>query len=140
CAAGHGLNYENVQAVVAIPEIDELNIGHAIVARAVLVGLDRAVRDMVKLLLSAEEMRGREAEAERAGVSARELMERAGRALADEALRLAAPEGRFACLCGPGNNGGDGLVAARHLALAGRKVLVVLLAEPQALKAESKAS
>ncbi len=50
CAAGHGLNYENVQAVVAIPEIDELNIGHAIVARAVLVGLDRAVRDMLKLM------------------------------------------------------------------------------------------
>ncbi len=94
----------------------------------------------MKPLLTAEEMRGREAEAERAGVSARELMERAGRALADEALRLAAPEGRFAVLCGPGNNGGDGLVAARHLALAGRQVAVVLLAEPSALKAESQAN
>jgi pyridoxine 5-phosphate synthase len=50
CAAGHGLNYDNVQSVVAIPEIDELNIGHAIVARAVLVGLDRAVRDMLALM------------------------------------------------------------------------------------------
>ncbi|MGO9828807.1 MAG: pyridoxine 5'-phosphate synthase [Myxococcaceae bacterium] len=50
CAAGHGLNYENVQPVVAISEIDELNIGHAIVARAVLVGLDRAVRDMLALM------------------------------------------------------------------------------------------
>ena len=49
-AAGHGLNYENVQPVVAIAEIDELNIGHAIVARAVLVGLDRAVRDMLALM------------------------------------------------------------------------------------------
>ena len=94
----------------------------------------------MKPLLTAEEMRTREAEAARAGVSAGELMERAGRALADEALRLAAPEGRFAVLCGPGNNGGDGLVAARHLALAGRQVLVVLLAEPSALKSESRAS
>ncbi|MGO8968978.1 MAG: pyridoxine 5'-phosphate synthase [Myxococcaceae bacterium] len=50
CAAGHGLNYENVQPVVGIAEIDELNIGHAIVARAVLVGLDRAVRDMLALM------------------------------------------------------------------------------------------
>ncbi len=50
CAAGHGLNYDNVQPVVAIAEIDELNIGHAIVARAVLVGLDRAVRDMLALM------------------------------------------------------------------------------------------
>ncbi len=94
----------------------------------------------MKPLLTAEEMRAQEAAAERAGVSAGELMERAGRALADEALRLAAPEGRFAVLCGPGNNGGDGLVAARHLAHAGRQVLVVLVAEPTALKAESRAS
>jgi pyridoxine 5-phosphate synthase len=50
CAAGHGLNYENVLPIVRIAEIDELNIGHAIVARAVLVGFDRAVREMVELL------------------------------------------------------------------------------------------
>jgi pyridoxine 5-phosphate synthase len=43
---GHGLNYCNVQAVAAIPGVEELNIGHNIVARAVLVGLERAVRDM----------------------------------------------------------------------------------------------
>ena len=48
--AGHGLNYINVIPIVAIPEIVELNIGHSIVARAVLVGLDRAVREMVALL------------------------------------------------------------------------------------------
>jgi pyridoxine 5-phosphate synthase len=47
---GHGLTYVNVQPVVAIPEIVELNIGHSIVARAVLVGLERAVREMVALL------------------------------------------------------------------------------------------
>lgn len=45
--AGHGLNYKNVQDIVAIPEIDELSIGHSIMARAILVGLDRAVRDML---------------------------------------------------------------------------------------------
>ena len=43
---GHGLNYTNVQAVSAIAEVEELNIGHSIVARAVLVGMERAVRDM----------------------------------------------------------------------------------------------
>lgn len=48
--AGHGLDYHNVGLVAAIPEISELNIGHAIIARAVLAGLDRAVRDMIKLL------------------------------------------------------------------------------------------
>ena len=52
-AAGHGLNYENVEAIARIPEIDELNIGHAIVARAVLVGMDRAVRDMLQLMQDA---------------------------------------------------------------------------------------
>lgn len=45
-AAGHGLTRDNVAAVTAIPEIEELNIGHAVIADAVLVGLDRAVRDM----------------------------------------------------------------------------------------------
>lgn len=49
-AAGHGLDYNNVRAVAAIPGVEELNIGHAIVARAVLVGLDRAVRDMLAIL------------------------------------------------------------------------------------------
>jgi pyridoxine 5-phosphate synthase len=48
--AGHGLNYTNVIAIAAISEIVELNIGHSIVARAALVGMDRAVRDMVALL------------------------------------------------------------------------------------------
>jgi pyridoxine 5-phosphate synthase len=43
---GHGLNYCNVQAVTHIPGVEELNIGHSIVARAVLVGMERAVREM----------------------------------------------------------------------------------------------
>jgi pyridoxine 5-phosphate synthase len=44
--AGHGLDYHNVVAIAALPEISELNIGHSIVSRAVLVGLERAVREM----------------------------------------------------------------------------------------------
>lgn len=43
---GHGLTYHNVQAVAAVPEVEEMNIGHSIVSRAVLVGIERAVRDM----------------------------------------------------------------------------------------------
>jgi len=43
---GHGLNYQNVQAVAAIRGVEELNIGHSIVSRAVLVGMTQAVRDM----------------------------------------------------------------------------------------------
>jgi pyridoxine 5-phosphate synthase len=49
-AAGHGLSYENVTPVAAIAEIEELNIGHAIVGRAVLVGMERAVREMKTLV------------------------------------------------------------------------------------------
>lgn len=48
--AGHGLNYTNVGSLNSIPEIVELNIGHSIVARAALVGMERAVRDMIALL------------------------------------------------------------------------------------------
>lgn len=48
--AGHGLNYHNVQAVAAIPGMEELNIGHSIVARAVMVGMERAVQEMKALL------------------------------------------------------------------------------------------
>jgi pyridoxine 5-phosphate synthase len=46
-AAGHGLHYHNVRAISEIPEIVELNIGHAIISRAVFVGLDAAVRQML---------------------------------------------------------------------------------------------
>lgn len=50
---GHGLNYLNVLPVAAIPQVEELNIGHSIVARSVFVGLERAVREMKELLLAA---------------------------------------------------------------------------------------
>jgi pyridoxine 5-phosphate synthase len=51
--AGHGLNYHNVQAVAAIPGIADLNIGHAIVARAVFTGLKEAVQEMKRLMREA---------------------------------------------------------------------------------------
>lgn len=48
--AGHGINYHNVRQLRAIPEIIEFNIGHSIIARAILVGLERAVREMKSLV------------------------------------------------------------------------------------------
>jgi pyridoxine 5-phosphate synthase len=51
--AGHGLNYHNVEPVAAIAEIVELNIGHAIVARSIVDGLAKAVRDMKELMRAA---------------------------------------------------------------------------------------
>lgn len=48
--AGHGLTYRNVRPIAEIPHMHELNIGHSIVARAIMVGFERAVRDMRKLL------------------------------------------------------------------------------------------
>jgi pyridoxine 5-phosphate synthase len=51
--AGHGLNYHNVQAVAAIAGISELNIGHAIVSRALFTGLEEAVREMKRLMREA---------------------------------------------------------------------------------------
>lgn len=51
--AGHGLDYHNVMAIAALPDIRELNIGHAIVARSVFTGLDQAVREMRQLMQDA---------------------------------------------------------------------------------------
>lgn len=48
--AGHGLNYVNIKALTTIGGIEEYNIGHSIISRAMLVGLDRAVKDMVDLI------------------------------------------------------------------------------------------
>jgi pyridoxine 5-phosphate synthase len=55
--AGHGLHYQNVQPVAAIRQIVELNIGHSIVARAVIDGMARAVSEMKRLMLAAREPR-----------------------------------------------------------------------------------
>lgn len=51
--AGHGLNYQNVAVIAAIPQLCELNIGHAIVARALFTGLQEAVREMKRLMVEA---------------------------------------------------------------------------------------
>lgn len=51
--AGHGLNYQNTQAIARIPQINELNIGHGIVARALFMGLENAVREMKCLMVEA---------------------------------------------------------------------------------------
>ncbi|SDB06077.1 pyridoxine 5-phosphate synthase [Pseudidiomarina indica] len=53
--AGHGLHYHNTAAVAAIPQLVELNIGHAIIARAVIVGLEQAVRDMKTIMQQARQ-------------------------------------------------------------------------------------
>ena len=52
---GHGLNYDNVFAIAQIPEMAELNIGHSIIARAIIVGIERATREMKDLLSRAKE-------------------------------------------------------------------------------------
>jgi pyridoxine 5-phosphate synthase len=51
--AGHGLNYHNTAPIAAIPQIYELNIGHAIVARAAIDGMEKAVRDMKAIMVAA---------------------------------------------------------------------------------------
>jgi pyridoxine 5-phosphate synthase len=51
--AGHGLNYQNVQEISAIRQINELNIGHGIIARAIFIGLEAAVREMKRLMIEA---------------------------------------------------------------------------------------
>jgi pyridoxine 5-phosphate synthase len=51
--AGHGLDYPNVAAIALIPQIRELNIGHAIIARAIFTGLDHAVREMLDIMVNA---------------------------------------------------------------------------------------
>ena len=49
-SAGHGLNYRNVEPIAAIKEIEEMSIGHSIVARAIMVGMVEAVREMLRLI------------------------------------------------------------------------------------------
>jgi NAD(P)H-hydrate epimerase len=83
--------------------------------------------------MTAEQMRGADARAQRLGVSGDALMEQAGAAVAAAGLSLMRTAERAAgapvlILCGPGNNGGDGLVAARRLAAAGVTVVAVLIA------------
>ena len=81
-------------------------------------------------ILTATRMRAAEQAAIDAGTSVEQLMERAGAALAEAVYRFAGPTPALV-LCGPGNNGGDGYVAARHLAERGVKVRVAALSEPK---------
>ncbi|MEZ5773962.1 MAG: NAD(P)H-hydrate dehydratase [Hyphomicrobiaceae bacterium] len=88
-------------------------------------------------LLSPAEMALADRIAIEGGIAGEALMEEAGRAVADEARRLTAPGARIVVLCGPGNNGGDGFVAARHLARLGARVTVALAGERRALKGDA---
>ncbi|HET9637799.1 MAG TPA: NAD(P)H-hydrate epimerase, partial [Allosphingosinicella sp.] len=91
---------------------------------------------MSRPILTAVEMRAAEAAAIAAGTPAGELMERAGAAAAEAIWRFAGPLPALV-LCGPGNNGGDGYVIARHLAGRGTKVRVAALAEPKTPEAKA---
>lgn len=91
------------------------------------------------LILTAEEMRAADrATAERFGVASIDLMRHAGGAVAQFIAREYASARRITVLCGKGNNGGDGFVAARALAMMGRQVSVLLLGLPADLKGDAK--
>jgi NAD(P)H-hydrate epimerase len=72
------------------------------------------------------------------GIPSLILMENAGRGVAEEARRMLRGKKRVGVVCGTGNNGGDGLVAARHLLNAGLKVKVFILGQPSKIKADPK--
>jgi NAD(P)H-hydrate epimerase len=89
-------------------------------------------------IVSAEEMRAIDrATSERFGVPSLTLMENAGAAVADHVLSHHAAAERIVVFCGKGNNGGDGFVAARRLHEKGKKVQVILLADPAELKGDA---
>lgn len=81
-------------------------------------------------ILSSQAMRSAEQSAIEAGTPVEALMERAGEALAEAAIRFGGPKPALV-LCGPGNNGGDGYVAARHLAASGIPVRIAALGDPK---------
>jgi hydroxyethylthiazole kinase-like uncharacterized protein yjeF len=90
---------------------------------------------MARPILTADAMRAAEQRAIDAGTSVEQLMERAGATLAEAAYRFAGPMPAL-ILCGPGNNGGDGYVAARHLAARGVGVRVAASSEPKSEAAQ----
>ncbi len=92
---------------------------------------------MPRPILTTAEMRAADAAAIAAGTPGIELMENAGEAVARAAETLA-PDGDILVLCGPGNNGGDGFVAARRLQAAGRAVRVFLLGERDGLTGDAR--
>ena len=88
-------------------------------------------------LLTNEEMREADRRAVALGVPSLTLMENAGRAVANEAAKMVSAGARIAVLCGPGNNGGDGFVAARLLRRRGFDARVHLLGDKSALKGDA---
>ncbi|MFP2924736.1 NAD(P)H-hydrate dehydratase [Pyxidicoccus sp. 3LG] len=93
---------------------------------------------MQRVLTAAQMRQAEQAAEERHGMPSALLMENAGRGLAEVARSVAGPEGRFTVLCGPGNNGGDGLVAARFLQEGRARVTVALVGDAAKLTAESR--
>src|SRR5271165_6109045 len=90
-------------------------------------------------ILTADEMRTADrVTTDRFGIASLELMEHAGRAVARFILRELPRCRRIVVLCGKGNNGGDGLVAARHLAEAGCAVSVLILGDPAEAQGDAK--
>ncbi|WP_242222942.1 NAD(P)H-hydrate dehydratase [Shinella zoogloeoides] len=94
-------------------------------------------KEIQTLILSPEDMGRIDRAAAASGLSSYGLMERAGQAVAAAVLRRFPGARRFAVLCGPGNNGGDGYVAARALRAAGADVSVYALSDPAALKGDA---
>ena len=96
--------------------------------------------DWLEPLHDAASMRATDAWAiEHEGVPSLELMEAAGRAVAEAAIGLARP-GPARAVCGKGNNGGDGIVAARHLAASGLESEVLLTSPPAELSPDARAN
>lgn len=90
------------------------------------------------IILTPEEMGAADLAAAASGIPSFDLMERAGQAVAAAALRHFPAALRFVVLCGPGNNGGDGYVAARGLASSGAEVAVYHLGDPAELRGDAK--
>lgn len=93
--------------------------------------------NMTNELLSVEQMGQADQLAIEGGTSGLELMERAGKAVADHAARLAGDRS-IVVLCGPGNNGGDGYVAARYLQNHGYRVRIAALGDPKDLTGDAR--
>ncbi|NKK01864.1 NAD(P)H-hydrate dehydratase [Rhizobium leguminosarum bv. viciae] len=95
------------------------------------------IKHLSDLLLTPAEMAAVDAAAAASGIDSFGLMERAGAAVAAAALRLHPGALRFVVLCGPGNNGGDAYVAARHLHKSGARVPLFHLGDPSRLKGDA---
>ncbi|HSA91473.1 MAG TPA: NAD(P)H-hydrate epimerase, partial [Terriglobales bacterium] len=91
----------------------------------------------MKIVTAAEMREVDRITSERYGVPSLTLMENAGAAVAEFALREHPKAATFGVICGKGNNGGDGFVAARKLHEAGKQVKVLLLADPEELKGDA---